>query len=244
MKSESRRIDSSTATTVTSASSANVGDGGDQIPQRVRGEERGEQDRDRRRVERVRGDGVLARGFQLADDQQRDRDDDADGHANRRRQPAAIHRIAEEEHGGEHERDAGDRREQLHADDVFPVERHARGRGRRARRRRRWCRLRARSLRRPGAGSVRRSRSTGGGAWITGGGMTTFGFSTRACLPLAPACHGGGVVTDAGGVRRLGAQGEGSGRETVSRRRARSSIVRRWPVSVSSRSRILASSSR
>ena len=51
------------------------------------------------------------------------RDEDADRDANRRLQPAVVDRVPEEEHRGEHERDAGDRREQLHADELFPVER-------------------------------------------------------------------------------------------------------------------------
>ena len=49
MKSDSRRIDSSTASAVTTASSANVAERRDQVPQRMRRKERREQDRDRRR---------------------------------------------------------------------------------------------------------------------------------------------------------------------------------------------------
>ncbi len=115
---------------VTSASSPNAIGAGDQVPARMRGEERREQDRDRRGVHRVRGDHILARGLAIAHDQQRDRDDDADDHAHRRLQPSLIERVAQEEHRGEHERDAGDRREQAHADELFPVERSRRWRRR------------------------------------------------------------------------------------------------------------------
>ena len=82
----------------------------------MRGEERREQDRDRRGIERVGGHRIAARRLQLADDEQRRRDDDADEHAHRRLQPALLDRVAQEEDGREHERDAGDRGEQLHAD--------------------------------------------------------------------------------------------------------------------------------
>ena len=87
MKSDSRLIDSSTAMSVTSASRPKADERRDEVPQRVRREERREEDRNRRRVHGVGRHRVAPRGFHLADDEQRDRDEDADRHANRRLQP-------------------------------------------------------------------------------------------------------------------------------------------------------------
>ena len=74
MNSDSRRIESSTASAVTTASSANVTRRRDQVPQRVRGKERREQDRDGRRVERVGGRRIVARRLHLAQHEQPDGD--------------------------------------------------------------------------------------------------------------------------------------------------------------------------
>ena len=188
MKRDSWRIDSSTASTVTRMSRPNVDAGGDQIPERVRGVERREEDRDRRRVERVGRHRVLARRFELADDEQCRRDDDADGDADRWSEPSLLDRVAQEEDRGEHERDARDRREQLHADEGFPVDRERRDarrwlrwtRRRLASRRTRWWRRRCVG-RRLIAGTGGTGGATGrGGAAGTGGAS---GFGSTAAVP-------------------------------------------------------------
>ena len=70
------------------------------------------------------------------------RDEDADRDADRRRQPAVVDGVLEEEHRRQHERDAGDRGEHLHADELFPIEPRRRCRRRRRRwRRHRWPRV-------------------------------------------------------------------------------------------------------
>ncbi len=127
------------------------GGGGDQIPQRVRREECGKKNRDRRCVERVRGHRIPARRFHVADNEQGDAGERADRDPDRRRQPAVVDRVAEEEHRGQHQRDAGHRGEHLDADELLPVDpRGGRwfrsGRTRRDRHRRR----RGRALRRSG----------------------------------------------------------------------------------------------
>ncbi len=66
----------------------------DEVPQRVRREERREEDRYRRRVHGVGRHRVSPRGFHLADDEQGDRDQNADGHADRRLQQSCLDRIA------------------------------------------------------------------------------------------------------------------------------------------------------
>src|SRR5262249_36756914 len=68
-----------------------------QVPERVGGEERREQDRDRGGVERVGRHPILARRAQVADEQKSDTGQHPDRDANRRRQPAVIDRVAEEE---------------------------------------------------------------------------------------------------------------------------------------------------
>ncbi len=121
----------------------------------MRGEERREQDRDARRIERIGGDRIAPRRPQLASDQQADADHEPDRHADRRREPSAIDRVAEEEHGGDDERHTGDPREELHTDQPFPVDRGPRCR----RRAGRWARRRCRSLRRPWRRRWRRSHA-------------------------------------------------------------------------------------
>ena len=64
------------------------------MPERVGGKECGEQDGNRRCVERVRRHAIVAGGLQLAKDEQPDTGDEADGEPNRWRQPAVIDRIA------------------------------------------------------------------------------------------------------------------------------------------------------
>ena len=122
MNSDSCRIDSITAVSVTSASRPKAGCAGDQVPLRMRRKECREEDRDRSAVHRVREERVLARGLAIANHQQRDRHQDADDHAHRRLKPALIDRIAEEEDAGEDESDARHRREQAHADKLLEIE--------------------------------------------------------------------------------------------------------------------------
>ena len=134
-----------------------------QVPERVRSKEGREENRDRRRVHRVGGRGVPARCLHLADDEQCDCDQNADRDPDRRLQPPGLDRVLQEEHGRHDQRDARDRREQLHADETLPVERRrgrpAGGSWRRRRRsgrprhqrRRRWPRRR-RGRRRTGRG--------------------------------------------------------------------------------------------
>jgi hypothetical protein len=94
-----------------------------QAPQRVGREERREENGDGRGIERVRRHAILLCRAQLAHDEKRDGDDDADRDAHRRSEPASIERVAEEEDRREDECDAGDRREEFHAHQLFPVER-------------------------------------------------------------------------------------------------------------------------
>ena len=79
MKSDSRRIDSSTASAVAIARRTNVAARGDEIPQRVRGEERGEQNRDRGAVQ-----GVGSRGASRAAFNSLEHEGGTDGHENTR----------------------------------------------------------------------------------------------------------------------------------------------------------------
>ena len=110
----------------------------DQVPEGVRGKEGGEEDRDAGAVERVGGDLVATCGLELAEDEETQAGDDADGHPDGWLQPAALDRVAEEEDRRKGERDAGNPREELHADQALPVERRPLFLGRRGRRRRRW----------------------------------------------------------------------------------------------------------
>ena len=195
MNSDSRRIDSSTASAVTSAEQAERHRRRDQVPQRVRGEEGREQDRDRRRVERVRGHRILARRLQLAHDQQRDR-----RRACRwRRAPAAAASRApsstlQEEHRGEHQRDAGDRREQLDADQALPVEAGAGG----GAGRRRAAAAAA------GAARRRRFRAARGGRRRSAWRGATLDAAARVID--AGRARSGGATAGRGGVRPVDAR--------------------------------------
>ncbi len=116
-------MDSSTASAVTTASSANAAMTWNQIPQGVRSKERREEDRNCRRVHGVRRHRIPAGGLELADDQQRKRDHDADRDTDRRLEPSGFDRIAQETYRRDHQGDARDRREHLHPDETLPVER-------------------------------------------------------------------------------------------------------------------------
>ena len=161
----------------------------DQIPQRMRGEKGGKEDRDGRGIERVGERGVLPGGLELADDEQRDGDGDAYQHAHRRLQPALLRRVPQEEDGRDHDRDAGDRREQLGADEALPVEG--------------WAPA-ARSTR-----AVRRTRQR------DGGGMA----SAASRVPAALVARGAGGAGAVGcGVPTGGADGVSTGRVSAGRR--------------------------
>ena len=95
---------------------------GDEIPQRVRGEERGEQNRDRRAVQGVGSRGVLARGLQLTEHEEHDGHENTDSDADGRLEPSLIDGVAQEKDCREHERDAGNPGKQLDADQALPVE--------------------------------------------------------------------------------------------------------------------------
>ena len=97
--------------------------GGNEVPQRMRRKECREENRDAGGIERVGGGGITARNFQLARREQCQRHQHADDHAHRRFEPSALHRVAEKENRGDDERDAGNRRKQLDADQALPVER-------------------------------------------------------------------------------------------------------------------------
>ena len=182
MNSDSRRIDSSTARRGDRGQQGERHRRGDQIPQRVGGEECREQNRDRGGIERVGGVRILPRGFELAGDEQPDRDGQTDQHPHLRLQPALLHRVAQEQQRRQHQRDAGNRREQLHADQALPVERR-----RRRRRRRGWGHTRRhagwerRSLRGRTRGwrDRRRNRWRGRGRRGTTGGGVGFGDAER-----------------------------------------------------------------
>ena len=162
---------------------------GNQIPQRVRGEKGREENRDGRGVERVGERGVPPRGLELADDEQRDGDGDAYQHAHRRLQPALLRRVPQEEDGRDHDRDAGDRREQLGADEALPVER----RGRRF------------AARAGGDGGTSRRGGTGGATAgsAAAGGLEAVGIDTDGA-------GGVGSIVGVGGTGRGGAGGAGA----------------------------------
>ena len=71
MKIESRRIESQTATAVTTSMPEEHDARRHELPQRVHGEQRRVEDGDAGAVHRVRGERVVARDAQLADDEQR-----------------------------------------------------------------------------------------------------------------------------------------------------------------------------
>ena len=129
MNNDSRLIDSSTAITATIARRPNVNERRDEVPERVGREEGREEDRDGRRVHRVRGGRIAARRLHLADDEQRGGDENPDRNADRRLQPPGLDGVLQEEHGRHHQRDARERRGQLHADQTLPVERWGRPAG-------------------------------------------------------------------------------------------------------------------
>ena len=81
------------------------------MPERVHGEERGVEDGDACAIHRIRGEGIVARHAQLADQQQDDAGGQSERRAHGRTEPAVFHRIAEEEERCENERDAGNPRE-------------------------------------------------------------------------------------------------------------------------------------
>ena len=103
----------------------------------MRGEERREEDRNGRPVKGVRGGRILARRFELTQRQERQRDEHTDGHAHGWLEPSLVDRVAQEEDGREHQRNARNAGKQLDANQAFPVEGWScrRGRGRRWRRR-------------------------------------------------------------------------------------------------------------
>ena len=136
MNSESRRSARATASAATTRHQEEGGDEADEVPPGVPGEDRGEENREARRVEGVRRDGVAARGLELADDEKDDSREKADRHLHRRRQPPVVDRVAQKEDRADRQEDSGDPREELHADEALPVERGARRRRRRNRGRR------------------------------------------------------------------------------------------------------------
>ena len=92
------------------------------MPSRERGEEYDVQQRDTGRIEGIGRPCITTRRFQFAEDEADRAGNDANSELDRRRQPAVLHRIADEEAAGEEERDGRDNREKLHADECFPIE--------------------------------------------------------------------------------------------------------------------------
>ena len=86
------------------------------------GEDRGEENREARRVEGVRRDGVTARGLELAGDEKADPREKADRHLHRRRQPPVVDRVAQKKDSADRQEDSGDPRKELHADEALPVD--------------------------------------------------------------------------------------------------------------------------
>ena len=109
------------------------GDEADQMPPGMPGEHRGEENRETRRVESVRRDGVTARGLELAGEEKADSREEADRHLHRRRQPPVVDRVAQKKDRADRQEHSGDPGEQLYADEALPVD--ARRRRRRGDRR-------------------------------------------------------------------------------------------------------------
>ena len=187
---ESRRIDRSTATPVIMISSSVAASGREQVPERERREHSGEQQAYARRVHRVRRLRVASRHLQLAHDEERDADEESDRHPDLRREPAAVDRVAKEEHSSDQERRAGDPREQLDADQTLPVKWRL-GRCRRRRRN-------AGPARRRGRCVTTGRRGCGGSGRRQAGAEATHGSPAPDSRPSARR----GAL---GGVRRAGA---------------------------------------
>ena len=223
----------------------------DEFPQAVGGEEGREEDDDGRAVERIGRDRVAACGLQLAADEQADANRQADGHADRRLQPAPLNRVAQEVDGGQREQDPGGPREEPNADEFLPVERRLLpgfrrdGLGCRANwfGFPRWADRLRRGL--PDANGGRRSRRPGSGGASTSDGRPVGGFAR--CTTTGGVTTGGataegattGVAATGGVDKRSASGGAGLTRGAL----ASSSIRSRTCETVSDASDCRASSS-
>src|SRR5947209_5708230 len=86
-------------------------------------EENDVEERDAGGVERVGGPCITTRALHLTQHEAHDAGNDPDRELDLRRQPAVLHGVADEESAGEEERERSDNREELHANERFPIER-------------------------------------------------------------------------------------------------------------------------
>ena len=122
MNIESRRIESRTATAVTSTMRPNA----------ATGMIRSQRTRAAKKVEKrmamadasmaLAVTGYLRAAFQFAQDQKADSHNNADGHAHWRHQPSLGDGISQKEYGGQKQRHSCNPRKELYADEIFPVE--------------------------------------------------------------------------------------------------------------------------
>ena len=129
MKSDSRRIESSTASAVTIARRTNVADAGMRFQSVCAAKNVANRIAIAAPSRALAVARVLARRLQLAQHQEHDGHENTDSDADGRLEPALIDRVAQEKDCREHERDAGNPREQLDADQALPVEGWRRRRG-------------------------------------------------------------------------------------------------------------------